>query len=201
MYTRPAPGQDTADAPVIPPGETREITFVAGRAGTYYYWGAAPTTTALAQRRGTTRNFRARFVVDPRGGAPVPDRILLIGQWNIDAVGATPERRTRFVINGRSWPAHGAPYLSSWQDVRMRMINAGAAVHPCICTASISRSTAVASKRRDTVYPAGSFTAHGRSRNVWRPDSTFSLTWKPTRPGNWLFHCHDNVHLDYGGAP
>ena len=24
---------------------------------------------------------------------------------------------------------------------------------------------------------------------------TFSLTWKPTRPGNWLFHCHDNVHV------
>jgi FtsP/CotA-like multicopper oxidase with cupredoxin domain len=27
---------------------------------------------------------------------------------------------------------------------------------------------------------------------------TFSFTWKPTRPGNWLFHCHDNGHLTPG---
>jgi FtsP/CotA-like multicopper oxidase with cupredoxin domain len=32
------------------------------------------------------------------------------------------------------------------------------------------------------------------------PGRTFSLTWKPTRPGNWLFHCHDQVHLLRGIA-
>ena len=32
------------------------------------------------------------------------------------------------------------------------------------------------------------------------PGQTFALTWKPTRPGNWLFHCHDNVHLQRRGA-
>jgi manganese oxidase len=26
------------------------------------------------------------------------------------------------------------------------------------------------------------------------PGRTFSLTWVPDRAGNWLFHCHDNVH-------
>jgi FtsP/CotA-like multicopper oxidase with cupredoxin domain len=29
---------------------------------------------------------------------------------------------------------------------------------------------------------------------------TFALTWRPTRSGNWLFHCHDSFHLDYGGT-
>jgi FtsP/CotA-like multicopper oxidase with cupredoxin domain len=32
------------------------------------------------------------------------------------------------------------------------------------------------------------------------PARTFALTWKPTRPGNWLFHCHDNAHLVAGGS-
>jgi FtsP/CotA-like multicopper oxidase with cupredoxin domain len=27
------------------------------------------------------------------------------------------------------------------------------------------------------------------------PGRTFSLTWIPERPGNWMFHCHDNLHV------
>ena len=27
------------------------------------------------------------------------------------------------------------------------------------------------------------------------PGRTFSLTWVPERPGNWMFHCHDNLHV------
>ena len=30
--------------------------------------------------------------------------------------------------------------------------------------------------------------------------STITFTWTPSRPGNWLFHCHDNLHLA-PGAP
>ena len=24
---------------------------------------------------------------------------------------------------------------------------------------------------------------------------TMTLSWTPTRPGNWLFHCHDTAHI------
>src|SRR4029450_1500769 len=29
---------------------------------------------------------------------------------------------------------------------------------------------------------------------------TVSFTWIPSRPGNWLFHCHDNLHTAAAGA-
>jgi FtsP/CotA-like multicopper oxidase with cupredoxin domain len=51
----------------------------------------------------------------------------------------------------------------------------------------------------DAIAPAGSSPRMAVTERVV-PGGTFSLTWTPTRPGNWLFHCHDNVHLDHGGA-
>ncbi len=59
MYTRPGRAQDTADVVVIPAGETREIAFLAGRAGTYYYWGATTAGTPINQRLGVDSQSRA----------------------------------------------------------------------------------------------------------------------------------------------
>lgn len=53
-------------------------------------------------------------------------------------------------------------------------------------------------ERADSIFPAGASPRMVVTERV-EPGRTFSLTWKPTRPGNWLFHCHDNVHLDHGG--
>ena len=63
----------------------------------------------------------------------------------------------------------------------------------CICTASTSTSTAAATSARHGI-PAGSSPRMVVTERL-PAGRTFSLTWKPTRPGNWLFHCHDNVHL------
>ena len=49
---------------MIPPGETREFTFLAGSPGTYYYWGATEAATLLGQRRGVDTQLTGAFVVD-----------------------------------------------------------------------------------------------------------------------------------------
>jgi FtsP/CotA-like multicopper oxidase with cupredoxin domain len=49
-------------------------------------------------------------------------------------------------------------------------------------------------ERADVIFPS---TSSPRLVNTERlpPGRTFSLTWTPTRAGNWLFHCHDMSHV------
>ena len=51
----------------------------------------------------------------------------------------------------------------------------------------------------ETVFPEAS-SPHMVVTERLVSGATFTLTWKPTRPGNWLFHCHDNAHLKYFGT-
>ena len=194
FYSRP--GKPTAVEPV-PPAETREITFVAGAPGTYYYWAAPDASITMPLRRGRDTQLGGAFVVDPRG-AVATDRVLVIASWTNDLAGDPETRRFRFAINGRSWPHTERLTYRVGDTVRMRLINAGAAVHPMHLHGFYFNVDSRGTESETTVYPAG-----GSPRLVvterLTPGQTFALTWKPTRPGNWLFHCHDNVHLDYGG--
>jgi FtsP/CotA-like multicopper oxidase with cupredoxin domain len=81
----------------------------------------------------------------------------------------------------------------------MRLINAGATVHPMHLHGFYFNVDSRGDERSDTVYPHGSSPRLVVTERM-TPGTTFALTWKPTRPGNWLFHCHDNVHLDHGGV-
>jgi FtsP/CotA-like multicopper oxidase with cupredoxin domain len=198
LYSRPGRVQ-AADVVVIPPGETHEIAFQAVAPGTYYYWGATAAETPLIQRVSADTQLSGAIVVDPRGGAPASDRILVIGQWNNSAPQGDRERRIRYVINGRSWPHTERLSYSVASTVRMRVINVGAGVHPMHLHGFYFNVDSRGDEREDKTYPAGSSPRFVVTERTV-PGSTFALTWKPTRPGNWLFHCHDNVHLDYGGA-
>jgi FtsP/CotA-like multicopper oxidase with cupredoxin domain len=193
FYSRP--GKPTAVEPVEP-GETREITFVAGAPGTYYYWAAPDASIPMTLRRGRDTQLGGAFVVDPPGAAAA-DRVLLISAWSNDLAG-TEEARTRIVINGRSWPHTERLTYRVGETVTMRLINAGAAVHPMHLHGFYFNVDSRGTESANTVYAAGSSARMVVTERL-APGQTFALTWKPTRPGNWLFHCHDNIHLDYGG--
>jgi manganese oxidase len=199
MYSRPGGAQAAADVVMIPPGDTREITFVAGRPGTYYYWGATAAGTTLAERSPADTQLSGAIVVDPRDGVPAADRILVISNWNNDAAAGSAERRFRFAINGHSWPDSERLSYAVGATVRMRVINAGAGVHPMHLHGFYFNVDSRGDERADVVFPASS-SPHLVVTERLASGRTFALTWKPTRPGNWLFHCHDNVHLDHGGA-
>lgn len=102
------------------------------------------------------------------------------------------------MINGRLWPHTERLYYAVGDTVRMRLINAGAAVHPMHLHASRFNVDSRGDEREDDVYPPGSSARMVVTERL-TPGRTFALTWQPSRAGNWLFHCHDNGHPDHGG--
>jgi FtsP/CotA-like multicopper oxidase with cupredoxin domain len=199
LYERPGRTEDAATAVTIPPGETRDVTFNVGKAGTYFYWAATDPKITIGQRAGGDSQLSGAIVVDPPGGTDA-DRVLVLGEWNTRAAGvpATANDRLRFSINGRSWPNTERLSYEVGSTVRMRLINANGNVHPMHLHGFYFNVDSRGDEREDRVFPIGS-SPHLVVTERMSPGSTFSLTWKPTRAGNWLFHCHDNVHLDYGG--
>ncbi len=196
LYTRPGRQSPAPDVVVIPPGETREFTFDAGKPGTYFYWGATHPATTLNQRASIDSQLTGGFIVDPRGGAR-PDRVFLIGLWGEPQPVLNALRR--IVMNGRSWPHTERLEYRVGDEVRMRVINSGAAVHPMHLHGFYFNVDSRGDEREDTVFPSGS-SPHLVVTERLAAGRTYALTWKPTRPGNWLFHCHDNAHLLPGGS-
>ena len=192
LYERP--GRNTA-AVVIAPGEIREIGFLPGQPGTYYYWGATTGDTTLPARSPRDSQLVGALIVDPRDGPPPDDRVLLISNWPAEQQAVTVVGR--MVINGRSWPHTERLAYKVADSVRLRLINAGNAVHPMHLHGFYFNVDSRGDESADTVFTRGSSPRMVVTERL-PPGRTFSLTWKPTRPGNWLFHCHDNVHLQRG---
>ena len=176
----------------LAPGEVREIRFGAGHPGTYYYWGATAAATMLQGRVASDSQLVGAFIVDGRN-APTEDRVLLISNWSSGRAGMIG----RIAINGRSWPHTERLTYKVGDTVRMRLINAGAAVHPMHLHGFYFRVDSRGDEFADTGFSPDSSARMVVTERL-PGGRTFSLTWKPTRPGNWLFHCHDNVHLRRG---
>jgi FtsP/CotA-like multicopper oxidase with cupredoxin domain len=195
LYSRPTKTPE-GEAPVsIPPGEVREIRFVAGAAGAYYYWAASGSDVALAQRAGRDSQLSGAFIVDPRGGTPQLDRVFVVTRWNeLRPVGTEQVPVGRIAMNGKSWPHTERLTYNTGESVRMRVLNVGALVHPMHLHGFYFNVDSRGDERADTVFPPGS-SPHLVNTERLAPGRTFSLTWVPTRPGNWLFHCHDSVHI------
>ena len=197
LYARPGNPSSGPGVVVIPPGETREFTFASGSAGTYYYWGATDPATPINQRARADSQLSGALIVEPREGQSHPDRVLLMGIWG-DSNPANDGAR-RMVINGRSWPHTERLTYRVGDSVRMRVINAGDATHPMHLHGFYFNVDSRGDERHDVLFAAGSSPRLVVTERL-APGGTFSLTWKPTRPGNWLFHCHDNFHLLHGGS-
>jgi FtsP/CotA-like multicopper oxidase with cupredoxin domain len=191
MYTRPAA---TAPEPVvIEPGQVREIRFRAGAPGTYYYWGATSHAT-LPLRAARDTQLYGGFLVEPRGGAAQSERVFLIGVWATVSDTLVPSDVNRMVMNGKSWPHTERLSYQLGDAVHLRIINVGGAVHPMHLHGFYFKVDSRGDERADAIFPASS---SPRLVNTERlaPGRTFSLTWTPTRAGNWLFHCHDMSHI------
>ena len=195
MYTRTTGSARAADPITIEAGQTREIRFTAGAPGTYYYWGAT-TNVALNLRAPRDTQLYGGFLIEPRGAPARTERVFLIGVWADGGPnGLAPiTGLTRMVMNGKSWPHTERLTYQTGDLVHMRVINVGAAVHPMHLHGFYFKVDSRGDESSDVIFPANS---SPRLVNTERLaiGRTFSLTWKPTRPGNWLFHCHDTAHI------
>ncbi len=192
LYTRP--GSQNAPEPIsIEPGQVREIRFLAGSPGTYYYWGST-TNATIASRAARDSQLYGGFLVEPRNRAPQNERVFLIGVWATVDAGLVPSDLFRMVMNGKSWPHTERLTYQVGEQVRLRVINVGAAVHPMHLHGFYFRVDSRGDESADVIFPANA-SPHLVNTERLPPGRTFSLTWTPTRPGNWLFHCHDMSHI------
>ncbi len=192
LYSRPGSDSDVAAPLVVAPGEAREVTFLASTPGMYYYWGATAAATTVDQRRGRDTQLTGAFVVDTTEPTP-PDRVIVFTTYADDRPAGDPQRVFRYAMNGVSWPHTERLTYNVGDTVRMRLANVGGAVHPMHLHGFYFNVNTRGNERQETILPTGSPRLVVTERMA--PGQTFSLTWTPTRPGNWLFHCHDNVHV------
>ena len=182
------------DTLVVPPGETREASFVADAEGTYYYW-ASTRGEGFEDRQYEDAHLNGALIVDPAGAAPKPDRVFVVERWipGLDSARHPLSFDQLFTINGRPWPYTERLTYDVGDSVRWRVINASNDVHPFHLHGFYFRVDAHGDLQRDTAYwPAQ------RRMDVTEPlldGTTMDMVWSPDRPGGWIFHCHTNWHV------
>ena len=189
-------GSAASDTVHVPAGGVRELRFVAGPPGTYYYWGTTRDVPGLDRRGKEDSQLSGALVVDPRGPAPsAPDRVFVMGRWGEPVAAGVPDNSfVRLVINGKAWPNTEALDYAAGDSIRWRIINATGMVHPMHLHGFYFRVLSRGNQAVDSVFAEGSAPRMVVTDRM-APFVTMSMLWVPERPGNWLFHCHDNVHI------
>ena len=175
------PGRDS-DVVTVAAGGSAHVRFVAGAPGTYLYWARTPDG-----RRGTNRGpdalLGAALVVDA-AGSPGNDRIFVFERWN---------GPTRTAINGKSWPYTERLNLKVGEKVHWKLVNASDLSHPMHLHGFHFSLDAEGDGENYKVFDDGmkpeEFT---HSVEVMQ---TFEMTWSPSEPGRWLYHCHRIPHM------
>jgi len=191
---RGAASEEPGDSVVVPPGETRELRVRVTAPGNYFYRGT--TGPPYSIRAGMRGLLVGALVVDTANVArPHRDRIFVITMAP-DSIAADPANAPGdpvFAINGRSWPHTERIAATVGDTVHWRVINASNDIHPLHLHGFYYRVDTLAG----TLVTAQGQGAPGRMVVTERMPqfSTMSLTWVPERPGNWLFHCHFQLHL------
>jgi FtsP/CotA-like multicopper oxidase with cupredoxin domain len=188
-------GAVPCDPVTVTAGSSREIRFTLTAPGTYYYW-ASSSARSMTSRPRVESQLGGAIVVDPRGGAAA-DRILIISALANPqpigpcAVDVGPD--AVFAINGASWPHTTRFRYEADETVRWRVINMSCENHAMhlhgfhftvdsVGDGTVDRQLSAA-ERRTVVTEAIA------------PGRTFTMSWKPTRAGHWLFHCHMVGHM------
>ena len=184
LATRPNSFRDSVR---VAPGETRVLRFVAGAPGTYAYGATAGRFNPDSAER---EQLAGAFIVDS-AGASAADRVFVINIWG--QVQDSVTYRNALTINGKSWPFTERIGAAVGDTLRWRIVNASHRAHPMHLHGFYFRVDAHGDGAGDTIYSP-------RQRRLavteqMEPSHTIALTWSPTRPGNWLFHCHLGFHV------
>jgi FtsP/CotA-like multicopper oxidase with cupredoxin domain len=193
LETRPARSDQGI---VIPPRETRNVRFVAGAPGTYFYYGTS-TDNPMDDRKAVESQLSGAFIVDPRSrSAMPPDRVFVIGLWLDEAKtvnGVEVPEREVLVINGKSWPYTERFTFTVGDTVRWRWVNPTSSTHPMHLHGFYYSVNSRGAMGADTIY--NSDERRLVNTELMRVGSTMAVTWVPQKPGNWVFHCHFAFHV------
>jgi FtsP/CotA-like multicopper oxidase with cupredoxin domain len=104
-----------------------------------------------------------------------------------------PDSTYVMVINGKTWPFTERMHVRMGDSVHWRLVSVSPANHPMHLHGGYFRVDAAGSSRGDRQFTPD-------ERMMAATETLFGLesrtiTWTPTRPGGWLFHCHDAFHV------
>ena len=192
FHQRPGEQKDTI---TIPPNGTRDVTFLAGTPGTYYYWASTGYDVPIDERLTWDTELSGAFVIDPTG-AKINDRIMVIGLWYTWLVPFDYNRGFHQVptVNGKSWPQTTHLSYNMGETINWRVINASISIHPMHLHGTYFEVNSTGDGEKDTTFPPE------QRRTVVTENMaegrTMAISWKPTHPGNWIFHCHLLQHFE-----
>jgi FtsP/CotA-like multicopper oxidase with cupredoxin domain len=182
----------------VKPGAVREVQFVAGAPGTYFYWGST-TGKGMDTRDGEDSQLYGALIVDSAGtSGPPADRVFVLGAWHEDPDTTQPKPwipRDMMVINGKSWPYTEHFAFAVGDTVRWRWLNPTVDAHPMHLHGFYFRVDSRGAWSADTVYAPED--RRQLVTEMMLPGGTMSMQWVPSRPGNWLFHCHFGFHVSH----
>lgn len=104
-------------------------------------------------------------------------------------VAAGTDGMQRWTVNGKSYPENGVLDLQTGKRHRLVFVNSSAEVHPL----HLHRHTF------ELVSLGGKY-GSGLMKDVVNipPHSTMEVDFVADNPGKTLFHCHQQLHMDYG---
>jgi manganese oxidase len=192
LHARPA---DAALPVRLEAGETRELRFNAGAAGTYHYYAIADPqvkkmTDGAAGRWYHDGALSGAFVVDDPAAAAIPDRVFVI---NIVSLRATPimAEHEILTINGLAWPHTERISARVGEPVHWRVVNSTPSEHPMHLHGAYFTVTGVGTSERFTPY------APEDHRTVvteyMLPESTFDT---PRAAGTYRLRVRTNFSSD-----
>ena len=177
-------------------GGSGSATFQATTPGTYYYL-ARSALNPFGGRFEFDSQLHGAIVVDDPAAAPrAPDRIFLMSWWfTLDSTSSTGLGFGTMAINGLSWPHTERIDMQQGDSARWRVINLTEIDHPMHLHGFYFNMEGKGDGQRDTVY------ARDQQRlavtEIIGPNQTATLAWSPTKPGNWIYHCHFIGHVSH----
>jgi FtsP/CotA-like multicopper oxidase with cupredoxin domain len=176
----------------VAPGARQTVEFSAP-VGTYFYWGTI-RGSSLDTRQADESQLSGAIVIDDPA-ALRRDRILMIGVRiePPDSIAGVLREHEALVINGKSWPHTERMKLVQGDTVFWRVLNASPPAHPMHLHGFYFRVDSRGTWRADTVYTDRE--RRQAATELMYRGSTYTMTFVPTEPGNWLFHCHFAFHV------
>ncbi len=184
-----------ADSVSIAPGARHTFAFYATAPGTFYY--AGKTSRAQWLTRGDEDSqLNGAIVIDGSDAVVRDDRVFLISWWyKLDATSTTGVERLTIAINGQSWPHTEPLHVAQGDSLRWRWINMTILNHPMHLHGFYFRVDGVGDGSRYTTYAAQD--QRQAVTELMSAGGTMEFTWSPSRPGNWLLHCHVATHMSH----
>jgi manganese oxidase len=182
------------DTLYIAAGAAREITFRLERAGNFFYWGAVKGLSTFSDREWLDSQLTGAFIVDSVGAPPPSDRerVWLITEW-FHPFPKTQTFESALTFNGKAWPYNERLTFTQGDSVHFRIINAAAVEHPLHLHGFYFRVSRSGGARADTVVPTSLQPL--QNMRIVPIGGSLSLSFLPTTPGNWVFHCHFASHV------